>query len=58
MKDLITRLIHSSQGHSHETVGLLIGFFNSPEQARRCADEIRALGGKTVDVCGCRLTIS
>jgi hypothetical protein len=57
MKDLITGLIRSSQGHSHETAGVLIGFFNTPEQARRCADEIIAMAGKAVEVCGCRLSI-
>jgi len=57
MNDLITGLIHSSKGYTHETHGTLIGFFNTPEQARRCAEAIRAAAGKTVEVCGCRLSI-
>ena len=56
--NLITGLIHSSKGYSHEVAGVVIGFFDDPEQARRCANKIRAIAGKTVDVCGNRLSLS
>lgn len=39
MKDLIAGLIHSANGYSYETVGVLIGFFKSSEQAHRCAKD-------------------
>jgi hypothetical protein len=55
---LITELIHSSKGYSHEVVGMIIGFFDDPEQARRCADDITVIAGKKVDVCGSRLSLS
>jgi hypothetical protein len=58
MNDIIAKLIHSSNGYFHETAGVVIGFFADPEQARRCANEIMAKVGKTVEVCGSRLSIS
>jgi hypothetical protein len=57
MQDLITQLIHSSHGYSHVTAGATLAFFNHPEQARCCAQAIRAACTKTVEVCGCRLSI-
>ena len=58
MNTVLAELIHSAQGYSHETAGVVIAFFNNPQQARLCADEMRTVLGKTVDVCGCRLSIS
>ncbi|QSA97763.1 hypothetical protein [Methylococcus sp. EFPC2] len=58
MNNLIAELIHSSQGYFHETAGVMVGFFNDPEQARRCASQIAATTGKTAEVCGNQLSIS
>jgi len=58
MNELIANLIHSSQGYFHETCGVIIAFFDNPQQALRCANEITATVGKQVEVCGSRLSIS
>ena len=58
MNDLISVLIHSSKGYSHQTAGMIIGFFSNAEQARRCAKEIKTTYGKAVEICGSQLSIS
>jgi hypothetical protein len=56
--NLIAGLIHSAKGYSHEAAGVIIGFFDDPEQALRCANEIKVAVGKTVEVCGSRLSLT
>lgn len=58
MDKLIAELIHCSHGSFFETSGVIIGFFNHPEQARRCADKIRLTAGKKAEVFGSQLSIS
>ena len=58
MNALIAQLILSSHGYFHETSGMVIAFFNNPQEALRCANEITAAVGKTVEVCGNRLSIT
>jgi len=58
MNDLIAQLIHSSKGYFHEAAGVIIGFFNDPKQARRCAKKITVTTGKTAEICGSQLSIS
>lgn len=58
MNDLIAVLIHSSRGYSHQTAGMIIGFFTDAEQARRCAEEIKLSSGKAAEICGSQLSIS
>ncbi|QSA98499.1 hypothetical protein [Methylococcus sp. EFPC2] len=57
MNNLIAELIRSSKGYFHETAGVMVCFFNDPEQARRCAYKITATTGKTAEVCGNQLSI-
>ena len=57
MNDVIAELIHSSKGYFHQTAGVIIGFFNNPEQARRCADKITVTAGKSAEVFGSQLSI-
>jgi hypothetical protein len=57
MNDYIETLIHSSKGYFYETAGVVIGFFDDSEQARRCANKIAAASGKTIEVCGSQLSI-
>lgn len=58
MNDLIAGLIQSSKGYSHETAGVIIGFFDDPEQAYRCANAITETVGKTVEIYGSQISIS
>jgi len=58
MNDVIAELIHASKGYFHETAGVIIGFFNDPQQARRCAKSIAVTSGKKAQVCGSQLSIS
>lgn len=58
MNDLIAILIRSSTGYMHETAGVIIGFFNDPAEAHRCADQIAAAVGKIAEVCGSQLSVS
>ena len=58
MNVLIAKLIKSSHGYFHETSGVVIAFFDDPQQALRCANEIRVTAGKTVELCGNRMSIS
>ena len=58
MNNLIAGLIQSSKGYSHETVGVIIGFFDDPEQAYRCANKITELVGKTVEIYGSQISVS
>jgi hypothetical protein len=57
MNDLIAELIHSSKGYFHETAGVVICFFNDPEQALSCATKIKASSDKVANVCGSQLSI-
>jgi len=57
MNHLITALIQSSKGYSHETVGIIIGFFDSPQQALCCADKIAETIGRPVEVCGSSISL-
>ncbi len=58
MNTLLAKLIHASNGYFHETSGMVIAFFDDPDKARRCANEIKVTLGKTVEVCGNRLAIT
>lgn len=58
MNDLIAELIQSSKGYFYATAGVIIGFFNHPEQARRCANAITVTYGKTAEVCGNQISIA
>lgn len=57
MKQMIARLIHSSQGYCHETAGMILCFFSNAQQARRCALLVRTRSGKSTEVCGSQLSI-
>ena len=57
MNNLIAALIHASDGSFHQTAGMLIGYFNNPEAARRCAYKISVSSGKTAEVIGSQLSI-
>ncbi len=58
MNALVAQLILSSHGYFHETSGMVIAFFENPQEALRCADAITVAIGKIVEVCGTRLSIS
>ncbi|BBL77409.1 hypothetical protein [Methylomagnum ishizawai] len=58
MNALIAELIRSSTGYFHQTAGVVIGFFNDPEQAHLCANKIAAAAGKMAEVCGNQLSVS
>ena len=58
MNALIAQLILSSHGYFHETSGMVIAFFENPQEALHCANEITVAIGKIVEVCGTRLSIS
>ncbi|SMF97805.1 hypothetical protein SAMN02949497_0072 [Methylomagnum ishizawai] len=57
MNVLITELIRSSTGYFHQTAGVVIGFFNDPEQAHLCANKITVTVGKMAEVCGSQLSV-
>ncbi len=58
MNALVAQLILSSHGYFHETSGMVIAFFENPQEALCCADAITVAVGKIVEVCGTRLSIS
>lgn len=57
MNNVIAGLIRSFKGYSHETVGVINGFFESPEQTLCCASKITETTGRTVEVCGTSLCL-
>jgi len=57
MNILITQLIHSCHGYTHETAGVISGFFDDPREARLCAMAIQARFQKPVALCGCELVV-
>lgn len=57
MSNLIANLIYSFSGYNYEVVGMVAGFFDTPEQASACAIKIRATLGLDVEVCGNQLTV-
>ena len=50
MSTLIAALIHSSQGYSHETAGVIVGFFDDPEKARRARKMVFERGGDIISL--------
>jgi hypothetical protein len=58
MHNIIVELIHCSKGSFVETGGVIIGFFNHPEQACRFTNMITLAAGKKAEVFGSQLSIS
>lgn len=52
----ISNLISTHHGYLHERAGLIISFFDDPDDAIRCADSMRQSFGIDVDVVGSQLT--
>ena len=58
MNTVIFSLIRAFRGYSYETVGMISGFFNDPEQAQACANRIRSVADTQVEVCGSHISVS
>jgi len=57
MNTAIIALIHTFQGYSYESAGIVSGFFVTCAQAHACANQIRGLMHAEVDVCGCQMSV-
>jgi hypothetical protein len=52
----IANLINHYRGYLHERGGIVNGFFDDPQDAAECAEQMRRSFGLNVELSGCQLS--
>lgn len=57
LETCLDRIVRAFHGYTYQSAGVIIGFFDAPEQANQCASAIAEHIDKQVNVCGTQVTI-
>jgi len=55
---LLEQMIRAFRGNVHQSAGTVTGFFDTPEQARECAQAIAHYHHKEPELCGTQIAIA